>query len=95
MRNSVFLSRRAEKFLAGLRDANLYSRLRAANDYHGNNARLPPWLAVALAKAAGAVAIAPRDRELFSGKGSTGSRIRLNFERQTMIVAHARAGDLN
>jgi mRNA interferase RelE/StbE len=39
MRNSVFLSRRAERFLAGLRDANLYSRLRAAIDDLGNNAR--------------------------------------------------------
>ena len=32
MRNSVFLSRRAEKFLAGLRDAKLYGRLRAVID---------------------------------------------------------------
>jgi hypothetical protein len=32
MRNSVFLSRRAEKFLAGLRDAKLYLRLRAVID---------------------------------------------------------------
>ena len=32
MPNSVFLSRRAEKFLAGLRDAKLYSRLRAVID---------------------------------------------------------------
>jgi mRNA interferase RelE/StbE len=39
MRNSVFLSRRAEKFLAGLRDPKLYSRLRAAIDDLGKNAR--------------------------------------------------------
>ncbi len=39
MRNSVFLSRRAEKFLAGLRDAKLYSRLRAAIDRLEQNAR--------------------------------------------------------
>jgi mRNA interferase RelE/StbE len=39
MRNSVFLSRRAEKFLAGLRDAKLYSRLRTAIDDLGPNAR--------------------------------------------------------
>ncbi len=32
MRNSVFLNRRAEKFLAGLRDAKLYGRLRAVID---------------------------------------------------------------
>jgi mRNA interferase RelE/StbE len=40
MPNSVFLSRRAEKFLAGLRDAKLYSRLRAAIDELAQNARL-------------------------------------------------------
>jgi mRNA interferase RelE/StbE len=39
MRNSVFLSRRAEKFLAGLRDAKLYSRLRVAIDYLEQNPR--------------------------------------------------------
>ncbi len=39
MRNSVFLSRRAEKFLAALRDAKLYSRLRAALDDLEQNAR--------------------------------------------------------
>ena len=39
MRNSVFLSRRAEKFLAALRDAKLYSRLRAAIDHLEQNAR--------------------------------------------------------
>jgi mRNA interferase RelE/StbE len=39
MRNSVFLSRRAEKFLAELRDAKLYSRLRAAIDDLEQNAR--------------------------------------------------------
>ena len=39
MRNSVFLSRRAEKFLAGLRDAKLYSRLRTAIDDLEQNAR--------------------------------------------------------
>ena len=39
MRNSVFLSRRAEKFLAGLRDAKLYSRLRTAIDGLAQNAR--------------------------------------------------------
>jgi mRNA interferase RelE/StbE len=41
MRNSVFLSRRAEKFLAGLRDPKLYSRLRKLSrvDDLGKNAR--------------------------------------------------------
>jgi hypothetical protein len=39
MRNSVFLSRRAEKFLAGLRDAKLYLRLRAVIDDLEQNAR--------------------------------------------------------
>jgi mRNA interferase RelE/StbE len=39
MHNSVFLSRRAEKFLAALRDAKLYSRLRAALDDLEQNAR--------------------------------------------------------
>ena len=39
MRNSVLLSRRAEKFLAGLREAALYSRLRAAIDDLQENAR--------------------------------------------------------
>jgi mRNA interferase RelE/StbE len=39
MRNSVFLSRRAEKFLAALRDAKLYSRIRAALDDLEKNAR--------------------------------------------------------
>jgi mRNA interferase RelE/StbE len=39
MRNSVFLSRRAEIFLAALRDAKLYSRLRAALDDLEQNAR--------------------------------------------------------
>jgi mRNA interferase RelE/StbE len=39
MRNSVFLSRRAEKFLAALQDAKLYSRLRTAIDDLEQNAR--------------------------------------------------------
>ena len=39
MRNSVLLSRRAEKFLAGLREAALYSRLRTAIDDLQENAR--------------------------------------------------------
>jgi mRNA interferase RelE/StbE len=39
MRNSVLLSRRAEKFLAALRDAKLYSRLRTAIDDLEQNAR--------------------------------------------------------
>ncbi len=39
MRNSVFLSRRAEKFLGSLRDAKLYSRLRAAIDQLEQDAR--------------------------------------------------------
>ena len=39
MRNSVFLSRRAERFLAGLRDAKLYSRLRTPIDDLRENAR--------------------------------------------------------
>jgi len=39
MPNSVFLSRRAEKFLAGLADATLYGRLRAAIDGLAENAR--------------------------------------------------------
>jgi mRNA interferase RelE/StbE len=39
MRNSVFLSRRAEKFLAQLRQAKFYSRLRAAIDGLTQNAR--------------------------------------------------------
>ncbi len=39
MRNSVFLSRRVEKFLAALRDAKLYSRLRTAIDDLEQNAR--------------------------------------------------------
>jgi mRNA interferase RelE/StbE len=39
MRNSVFLSRRVEKFLNGLREAKLYTRLRAAIDGLTKNAR--------------------------------------------------------
>jgi len=39
MRNSVFLSRRAEKFLGALGDAELYSRLRTAIDDLTQNAR--------------------------------------------------------
>ena len=39
MRNSVFLSRRAEKFLARLRDANLYGKLRTAIDHLEQSAR--------------------------------------------------------
>ena len=39
MRNSIFLSRGAEKFLAALRDAKLYSRLRTAIDDLEQNAR--------------------------------------------------------
>jgi mRNA interferase RelE/StbE len=39
MRNSVFLSPRAEKFLVGLRGAKLYGRLRAAIDNLEQNAR--------------------------------------------------------
>src|SRR5215470_14398575 len=39
MRNSVFLSRRTEKFLGALRDAKLYARLRAAIDRLAQNAR--------------------------------------------------------
>src|SRR6266566_2651711 len=39
MRNSVFLSRRAEKFLASLRDAKLYRRLRIAIDHLEQDAR--------------------------------------------------------
>jgi mRNA interferase RelE/StbE len=39
MRNSVFLSRRVDKFLAGLRSANLYRRLRDAIDELAENAR--------------------------------------------------------
>ena len=39
MPNSVFLSRRAEKFLVGLADATLYGRLRAAIDGLAENAR--------------------------------------------------------
>jgi mRNA interferase RelE/StbE len=39
MRNSVFLSRRAEKFLVGLREAKLYGRLRGAIDDLQENAR--------------------------------------------------------
>ena len=39
MRNSVSLSRRAEKFLAGLTDAALYGRLRNAIDGLQENAR--------------------------------------------------------
>jgi mRNA interferase RelE/StbE len=39
MPNSVSLSRRAEKFLSGLRDAALYGRLRAAIDLLTQNAR--------------------------------------------------------
>jgi mRNA interferase RelE/StbE len=39
MRNSVSLSRRAEKFLAELTDAALYRRLRAAIDGLEENAR--------------------------------------------------------
>jgi mRNA interferase RelE/StbE len=39
MRNSVFLSRRAEKFLAGLREAKLYGRLRSAIDDLRENPR--------------------------------------------------------
>ena len=39
MRSSVFLSRRVDKFLAGLRDANLYRRLRDAIDELAENAR--------------------------------------------------------
>ena len=41
MRNSVFLSRRAEKFLGEQRDAKLYSRLRSAIDDLAQNARPP------------------------------------------------------
>jgi mRNA interferase RelE/StbE len=39
MPNLVFLSRRAEKFLSGLRDAKLYSRLRTAIDDLEQNVR--------------------------------------------------------
>jgi hypothetical protein len=39
MRNSVSLSRRAEKFLAGLTDTALYGRLRTAIDSLQENAR--------------------------------------------------------
>ena len=39
MRNSVSLSRRAEKFLAALTDAALYGRFRAAIDELEENAR--------------------------------------------------------
>ena len=39
MRNSVLLSRRAEKFLAALRGAKLYARLRSAIDGLEQNAR--------------------------------------------------------
>jgi mRNA interferase RelE/StbE len=39
MPNSVFLSRRADKFLGELRDANLYRPLRAAIDRLAQNAR--------------------------------------------------------
>jgi mRNA interferase RelE/StbE len=39
MRNSVSLSRRAEKFLAGLTDTALYSRLRTAIDGLQENPR--------------------------------------------------------
>ena len=39
MPNSVFLSRRAEKFFLGLRDEVLYRRLRAAVDGLAQNAR--------------------------------------------------------
>lgn len=39
MPNSVFLSRRAEKFVGELRDAKLYARLRAAIDGLAQNAR--------------------------------------------------------
>ncbi len=39
MCNSVFLSRQAEKFLAKLRDATLYGRLRAAIDALAEDAR--------------------------------------------------------
>jgi mRNA interferase RelE/StbE len=39
MPNSVFLSRRAEKFLAQVRDATLYRRLRTAIDDLAQNAR--------------------------------------------------------
>ena len=39
MRNSVFLSRRAEKFLADVRDAALYRRLRVAIDELAQDAR--------------------------------------------------------
>jgi hypothetical protein len=41
MRNSVLLSRRAEKFLAALTDAALYLRLRTALDGLEENARPP------------------------------------------------------
>ncbi len=41
MPNSVFLSRQAEKFLASLRDAALYGRLRNAIDMLAENARPP------------------------------------------------------
>jgi mRNA interferase RelE/StbE len=39
MPNSVFLSRRAERFLSHLGDAKLYGRLRAALDSLAQNAR--------------------------------------------------------
>lgn len=39
MRNSVFLSRRAEKFLGSLRDAKLYRRLRTAINQLEQDAR--------------------------------------------------------
>jgi mRNA interferase RelE/StbE len=41
MRNSVFLSRKAEKFLSKLQNAALYSRLRVAIDELTENARPP------------------------------------------------------
>jgi mRNA interferase RelE/StbE len=47
MRNSVFLSRRAEKFLAALSDAALYSRLRSAIDGLQETARPPGCLKLA------------------------------------------------
>ncbi|MBA3960390.1 MAG: type II toxin-antitoxin system RelE/ParE family toxin [Chthoniobacterales bacterium] len=39
MRNSIFLSRQAEKFLSNLRDAALYARLRGQIDALGEHAR--------------------------------------------------------
>jgi mRNA interferase RelE/StbE len=47
MRNSVSLSRRAEKFLTALTDAALYARFRAAIDDLEENARPPACLKLA------------------------------------------------